>query len=262
MDERRRLSFGGVADLYDQARPSYPSALVDDVVEYSAATGAVADRALEVGAGTGKATVLFAARGLNVLGIEPSADMAQVARRNCAGYENVTIEETEFERWRPPGHEFRLVFSGQAWHWISREVRYTAARAALEDGGALAAFWNRPHWTACELREQIGEAYRLSGHGGDADDPMNPAAAPGDENWVNEIAAAPGFDAAEVRRYRWQRDYTTAEYLDLLGTHSACLILDAGEREPLLGAIAAAIDARGGSFRMAYVTRLCLARAS
>jgi len=55
---------------------------------------------------------------------------------------------------------------------------------------------------------------------------------------------------------------TTAEYLALLGTHSACLILDPPQRERLLTEIAAAIDARGGSFGMTYVTRLCLARAS
>jgi SAM-dependent methyltransferase len=155
MDERRRLSFGGVADLYHRSRPSYPEALVDGVLEFAGA--GESDRAVEVGAGTGKATVLFAARGLDVVGIEPSAEMAQLARRNCAGYENVTIEEIEFERWRPPGHEFRLA---------------------------------------------------------------------------------------------------------LLGTHSACVVLDAPGRERLLGDIAAAIDARGGRFRMTYATVLCLARAS
>ena len=262
MDERRRLSFGGVADLYDRARPSYPSALVDDVVEYAGADGAATDRALEVGAGTGKATVLFAARGLNVLAIEPSADMAEVARRNCAGYDNVTIEQTEFERWRAPGHEFRLVFSGQAWHWISPEARYVAARAALEDGGALAAFWNRPDWSACDLREELGEAYRRAGRAGDADDPMNPVGRFEEDVWSEEIAGASGFDGAEVRRYRWHSDYTTAEYLALLGTHSACLILDPPDRERLLADIAAAIDGRGGSFRMPYVTVLGLARAA
>jgi SAM-dependent methyltransferase len=199
MDEQRRLSFGGVADLYDRSRPSYPEALVDGVLEFAGAGGS--DRAVEVGAGTGKATMLFADRGLSVLAIEPSAAMAEVARRNCAGYENVTVEQVEFERWWAPGHGFRLVFSGQAWHWISPEVRYVAARAALEDGGALAAFWNRP-------------------------------------------------------------DCTTAEYLDLLGTHSACLVLDAPERERLLSDVGAAIDARGGSFRMTCVTVLGLAQAS
>jgi SAM-dependent methyltransferase len=262
VDERRRLSFGGVADLYDQARPSYPSALVDDVLEYAGAAGGVADRALEVGAGTGKATVLFAARGLDVLAIEPSAEMAQIARRNCAGYDNVTIEQTEFERWKPRGHEFRLVFSAQAWHWISRDVGYAVARAALEDGGALAAFWNRPDWGGCEIREELGEAYRLGGRAGDADDPMNPATRSVGDVWSTETAVASGFEVAEVRRYRWHSDYTTAEYLDLLGTHSACLVLDQPDRERLLSDIGAAIDARGGSFRMAYVTVLRLARAT
>lgn len=260
MDDRRRLSFGGVADLYDLSRPSYPEALVDGVLEFAGV--GESDRAVEVGAGTGKATVLFADRGLSVLAIEPSPEMAEVARRNLAGYENVTIEQVEFERWRPPGHEFRLVFSGQAWHWISPEVRYVAARAALEDGGALAAFWNRPDWAACELREELGEAYRLGGRAGDADDPMNPVAGSQDDAWSTQIARASGLDGAEVRRFGWHHDYTTAGYLALLATHSACVILDPPERERLLTCIAAAIDARGGSFRMTYVTVLGLARAS
>lgn len=260
MDERRRLSFGGVAELYDRSRPSYPEALVDDVLEYAGA--GESDRAIEVGSGTGKATVLFAARGVNVVGIEPSAEMAQIARRNCAAYPNVTIEQTEFERWRPNGHEFRLVFAGQAWHWIAPETRYIAARAALEKNGALAAFWNVPDWGACDLREELGEVYRRHGRSGDTDDPMNPATRSGDEDWASEIAGAPGFERAEVRRYPWQSDYTTAEYLDLLGTHSACLVLDPSARERLLEDIGAVIDARGGSFRMHLVTLLCLARAS
>jgi hypothetical protein len=58
MNEARRLAFGSVAELYDRSRPSYPPALVDDVLGLVG----VAPRVLEVGAGTGKATVLFAAR--------------------------------------------------------------------------------------------------------------------------------------------------------------------------------------------------------
>jgi len=210
MDARRRLSFGSVADLYDHARPSYPSALVDNVIEYAGGGvgGAGAVRALEVGAGTGKATVLFAERGLDVVALEPSPEMTAVARRNFAGYENIAMEQAEFERWRAPEHEFRLVFSAQAWHWIAPEVRYVAARAALEDGGALAAFWNRPDWGACDLREELGEAYRRNGLAGDTDDPMNPVARAEGDAWASEIAGASGFDGAEVRRYGWNSDYT------------------------------------------------------
>jgi hypothetical protein len=51
-----RLAFGDVSELYDQARPSYPPGLVEDVLAFAVA--AEADQALEVGAGTGKATAL------------------------------------------------------------------------------------------------------------------------------------------------------------------------------------------------------------
>jgi SAM-dependent methyltransferase len=260
MDDRRRLSFGGVAELYDRSRPSYPSALVDGVLEFAGA--GVGDRALEVGAGTGKATVLFAERGLEVVAIEPSAEMAAVARRNCAAHENVTIEQTEFERYRPDGRPFRLVFSAQAWHWIDPTVGYAAARAALEPGGALAVFWNAPNWGATEVHDEVAEAYRRNGRGDARGDPLNPNAPPEREDWPEEIAATPGFDDAEVRTYPWRMNYTTEQYLDLLGTHSANLILEDAQRERLLSDIAGVVDARGGAFELVYVTRLCLARAS
>ena len=60
----RRLTFGVVAELYDRMRPSYPLALVDDVLAFAGV-----GRALEVGAGTGKATVLFAARDVEVVAL-------------------------------------------------------------------------------------------------------------------------------------------------------------------------------------------------
>lgn len=260
MDEKRRTSFGAVAELYDRSRPSYPPSLVDDVLEFAGA--GPADPALEVGAGTGKATVLFAERGLSVVALEPGAEMAAVARRNCAAYPNVTIEGTAFEPWRPNGRRFRLVFSAQAWHWVSPSVRYARARAALEPGGALAAFWNIPDWPACELRDALGEVYERHGLAGDSDDAMNPATRAGQEDWAGEIAGASGFGAVEVRRYRWASDYTTEQYLDLLRTHSACLVLESGLRERLLSDIAEVIDACGGEFRLHLVTLLCLARAT
>ena len=50
----QRLVFGEDPELYDRARPTYPAALVDDVVELAGASA----RALDIGCGTAKATVL------------------------------------------------------------------------------------------------------------------------------------------------------------------------------------------------------------
>src|SRR5262249_47964047 len=140
MPREQRLVFGEGAERYDLARPSYPDALIDDLI----ATAGVDGRgtALEVGTGTGKATAMFAARGISVLGIEPSAEMAAVARRNLAAYTNVAIERSDFETWDPAGRTFPLVFSAQAWHWVSPSVGYARAAAVLEPRGLLAAFWN------------------------------------------------------------------------------------------------------------------------
>lgn len=90
MARERRLAFGEVAEQYDRTRPSYPDALVDDVLAL-APTDHGAARALEVGAGTGKATVMFAARGASVVALEPSPEMAAIAERNTARYTNVVI---------------------------------------------------------------------------------------------------------------------------------------------------------------------------
>ena len=154
------------------------------------------------------------------------------------------------------------MFSGQAWHWIAPDVRYVAARAALEDGGALAVFWNVPDWCASDLREELGEVYRRHGRDGDTDDPMNPRTRSGDEDWATEIAGASGFDAAEVRRYPWhtrlhdRRVSRPARYpLRLPGARSARAGAAADRHRRR--------DRRPGrSFRMHFVTRLCLARAS
>jgi methyltransferase family protein len=75
-DRRRAGSFGQDADQYDRARLSYPPELIDDVVD------AGVRQVLDVGCGTGIAARQFTARGCSVLGIEPDARMAAVARRH------------------------------------------------------------------------------------------------------------------------------------------------------------------------------------
>jgi SAM-dependent methyltransferase len=78
---------------------------------------------LDVGAATGKATELFARRGIPVVAIEPNANMAAVARRNLSRFAHVTIEERT-SRPVPRGRRFPLVVSGQAWHWVTPAVGF------------------------------------------------------------------------------------------------------------------------------------------
>jgi SAM-dependent methyltransferase len=261
MNREPRLVFGQVAERYERVRPSYPNALVDEVIALAGE-----GRALEVGAGTGKATLMFAQRGVAVHAVEPSAEMASIARRRCADFPEVTIVESDFEAWDGDRHAFGLVFSAQAWHWVSPEVKYVRAREALSDGGLLSAFWNRPDWNRCALRDELAAAYERAAPDFGADPgPMHPGSeiAPDRwEDWDAEIAAAAGLQDAEVRFYEWSAEYTSKRYAELIATTHDHILLADDTRAALLSAVSDVIDRNGGTLSLPLVTKLCLARAT
>jgi SAM-dependent methyltransferase len=260
MNREPRLVFGEVAERYERVRPSYPETLVDEVIELAGG-----GRALEVGAGTGKATVMFARRGVAVHAVEPSAEMAAIARRRCADFPGVTIAETDFEDWHGDRHAFALVFSAQAWHWVSPDVKYARAREALADGGRLAAFWNRPDWGRCAIRDELAAAYETTAPDFGADPgPMHPGSeiAPDRwEDWDAEITAAAGLDDPQIRLYRWSAEYTAQRYVELIATTHDHILLPDTARDALMQAVGDVIERHGGSLSLPLVTKLCLARA-
>lgn len=131
----RSLSFGSVAQQYERYRPGYSEDLVDVVLQYA---GRPVSSAVEVGAGTGKATRLFAGRGVEVTALEPDAAMAAVLRQTTAGLSVVPVETT-FENYRS-ARRVDLVFAAAAWHWTDPTTRMARAVDLLAPGGVLALF--------------------------------------------------------------------------------------------------------------------------
>lgn len=257
--DEQRLAFGRVAALYDRARPSYPAATIDALVQHCGL--APESRIVEVGAGTGKATELLAARGLDVTAIEPSAEMAAVARVKLARWPAVRLVETSFESWEPAG-PFDAVVSANAWHWVDPAVRCALAHRALVPDGTLAAVWAFPDWERCPERDALSLAYRSAPVQLQPDFPMHPDSEPtrlaGD--WRAELAAAGGFGPAEVHRLPWSVSYTAQSYTDLLQTHQDHILLADPDRAALMGEIEGTIESRGGRLELPLTTYLCLAR--
>jgi trans-aconitate methyltransferase len=228
----QRLVFGEVATAYDRYRPSYPDALFDMIVDF-AGLGA-GDRALEIGAGTGKATRAFLERGLAVHALEPAPEMAAIARTK-----GIDVEKSLFETWTPSA-PFDLVYAAQAWHWVRGADRYARVAAALRPGGSLALFWNKGReWTGA-LGAANDAAYAEHAPDMGRSTGLN-------FDWVSaEIDACPLLEQATVRTVTWSRSYTRNEWVALLGTHSDHRILPEEQRSRLHAAVGNAIDRHGG----------------
>lgn len=254
----QRLVFGEDAELYDRARPSYPPALLDDV---AGLVGTPA-RTLDVGCGTGKATVPLARRGLGGVAVEADPSMAAVARRNLAPHPGWRVEVSDFEAWQPGDRlaPFDLVCSAQAWHWIDPEVRYAKAHSLLRPGGWLALWWNRPVEEETPLRAAMEEAYESLA-------PELPARGIGPRGigtrGTATVEAVPaGLAFAEVlrRSYSWSQRYTAAEWTALLRTQSDHRLMEPRRREALLGEVGRLIEDHGDVYTHPYVSLLWAAR--
>ena len=125
----RALSFGVVAEAYERFRSAYPVELFDVVMAYA---GRPVRTALEIGAGTGKATRLFAQRGVTVSAIEPDGAMLAELRKHVPA--NVKTVQAAFEDVRS-GESYGLVYAAAALHWTNPEGRWPRMAALLEPGG-------------------------------------------------------------------------------------------------------------------------------
>ncbi|GAA3776476.1 class I SAM-dependent methyltransferase [Plantactinospora mayteni] len=129
----RALSFGQVAEVYERFRPGYPGELVDRVLTYA---GGPVRTALEIGAGTGKATRLFARQGIRVTATEPDGAMLAELRKHVPAH--VRTVQASFEDLRP-GERYELVYAAAALHWTDSVDRWSRMAALLEPGGVFAS---------------------------------------------------------------------------------------------------------------------------
>lgn len=248
-------SFDSIGDQYDRYRPVYPEPLFDDLFSLSGARAG--SRVLEIGSGTGIATLPVAQRGCDLVCLEPGARLAEIARRKLDDARNVRIIQETFESWDPQGETFDLVYSAQAFHWIDPEVRYSKTASILAPGGALAVFGNATIADASPIGRALQEVYAR--HAANLAGPSLTQWYLLDGPLVGLFEESGLFGDVETRRHRWSRIYPKAQYLNLLQTISSHSTLPEMQRERVFLALSEVIDAFGGEIEVAYESNLFVA---
>lgn len=227
----RALSFGTAASAYERFRPGYPEALVDEVLAYA---GRPVRTALEIGAGTGKATRVFAGRGIAVTATEPDAAMLAELRTHVppivvavrAAFEDVPLTST---------HD--LVFAAAALHWTRAADRWPRVAALLRPGGVFASFGGPLRLADPAVEEAVraarGDALPDDGvPSPDGTPPDSPMQWPGTELIRGDLFT-------DVRQSVIERRVilSACDYLGHLSTVSAYLELPAATRERVFARI-------------------------
>jgi len=151
---KRNESFDKMAALYDKIRPSYPEQLIEDIIGKTQITSSA--RLLEIGAGTGKATVQFAKKGFTIDCIEMGENLSIVLKFNCEEYPKVNVDVSTFEEWETEDiNIYDLVYCAQAFHWIDKKVKYKKTHSLLKDNGYLALFWYQNSGETTEILNEI-----------------------------------------------------------------------------------------------------------
>ena len=250
--EQRKSWYSPAAEAYNKARPHYPEALIQKVVEVARLSAD--SKILEVGCGPATATVAFAPLGCSMVCLEPNPDFFRLAQQNCQAYPKVEIQNTSFEEWTAEVEKFDVVLAASSFHWISPEVGYPKAVHVLKENGSLILLWNKELQPSYEVYQSLSEIYQQY--------------APALDRYENretqeEILRELGQMALDSGQFKdlvagtmvSEVTYSIDEYLMLLNTYSPYLKLDPQCKDDLFAGLRNSIEHNfGSSLQLSYIS--------
>ncbi len=230
---------------YARARPSYPDAAIDAILDGLAPPASL--RAADIGAGTGISASLLAARGCAVVAIEPNAEM----RAATQPHPRIECRDATAERTGLTAASIDLVVCAQSFHWFRGPDALAEFARILRKGGRLALMWNDR-----DDRDWFTAAYtaviqKVAAGGSSITRPVHPDALFASTLYQNarelafpshQLLDEDGVIARALSASYIPKDGPTREYL----------------RQSLGDAVRRHADA-GGRVRLTYITRVFLA---
>ncbi|WP_096607802.1 methyltransferase domain-containing protein [Calothrix sp. NIES-2100] len=255
---QRKNWYTKVADAYNQARPRYPQDIICRTLELAhlPSNGII----LEIGCGTGIATVAFAQLGFSIVCLEPNQEMCRLAKQNCSQYSSLQFHNTFFEEWELETSKFDAVLAATAFHWIKPDIGYQKAADALKDAGHLILLWNMTPQPPYEIYQALHEIYQQHA----------PSLAQYEDRATQaEIVRGFGQNIIDSGLFKnlicehrgCEVTLNTKDYLTLLSTYSPYLALEPQTRDALFTDISELINKKfGGKIQISYLSAFQLAQ--
>lgn len=214
--KKRSLSFGSQAAAYERGRPSYPPEAVNWLLNPEA--GSPVRDVLDLGAGTGKLTSRLVERDLNVVAVDPIAELLDVLRATLPDTPALlgTAEQIPL-----PDNSVDAVLVAQAWHWFDPERAVAEVARVLRPGGRLGLLWN----VRDERLGWVKEFGRIVGL---------------EHDWANATVVLPEpFTDVQTHQVEWTNYMTPQALIDYVASRSYCITSPADVRTRTLDEVRA-----------------------
>ena len=271
-ERERRTHFDEITVEYDKIRWDYPDELFKDALEYCGAGDNAGKKAIEIGAGTGKATAPFLDAGYVVTAVEMGENMSAFLLDKYREYSNFNVITSTFEDVELNEDSYDMVYAASAFHWVDAETGCPKVFRLLKSGGAFVLF--RSNWSshdnealAAELRGVYDKHY-YNYYNSDIAREKPVKHTLETMNKPSEIFKSFRFESMEqygfidTKMYLYDRmhTYNTEGHIKLLDTFSDHRALPDENREKLYKEVGKAIDKHGGQIQTNNTYQLYMGR--
>jgi SAM-dependent methyltransferase len=256
-------TFNTVAEEYDKWRPTYVPELYKDIFTYKPIN--LLSNVLEIGIGTGQATLPILETGCNLTAVELGENLAEITRRKFSSYNNISIETGAFQNYESNNDFYDLIYSASAFHWIPEEVGYSKVYKILKSGGVFVRFADHPYYNKngqealCDEIEKVYAEYMPALKPSPTPKPSSEYTEVNAINRAN-IALKYGFVDISHKLYYRTITYSSDDFINRIAIQSDKIALKKSERYKLCIAIKDAIDRHGGTITSYETIDLNIAR--
>jgi len=264
-ERENRVHFDEIVTNYDKVRWDYPRELYLDIFEYAGA----GKKALEIGAGTGKATLPFIDAGYGVTAVELGANMAEFMAEKFKSNSGFKVINETFEEAVLENEGYDLVYAATAFHWVDASIGCPKVMDILKPGGTFALFrYNsvpRPGEALYDAIQRCYEKFYNTYYTGS----KKPVRISKEEYWTPaELHRSFRFEGMEqysfrditMKFYEASRTYTADEYIILLDTNSDHRSLPDANRDGLYAGVREAILQYGDMYTFESLYQLYMGR--